>query len=43
MNWIRNKDSQVIKPVMPERNDPCPCGSGKKFKNCCAGNPLYNS
>jgi uncharacterized protein len=19
------------------RNDPCPCGSGKKFKKCCAG------
>ena len=19
------------------RNDPCPCGSGKKFKQCCAG------
>lgn len=19
----------------PERNDPCPCGSGKKFKKCC--------
>jgi len=19
------------------RNDPCPCGSGKKFKNCCEG------
>ncbi|MBR5909010.1 MAG: SEC-C domain-containing protein [Schwartzia sp.] len=17
------------------RNDPCPCGSGKKYKNCC--------
>jgi preprotein translocase subunit SecA len=17
------------------RNEPCPCGSGKKFKNCC--------
>ncbi|MDU7153445.1 MAG: SEC-C metal-binding domain-containing protein, partial [Enterobacter sp.] len=17
------------------RNDPCPCGSGKKFKSCC--------
>jgi len=41
MNWIRNKESQVIKPVLPERNDPCPCGSGKKFKNCCAGNPIY--
>jgi uncharacterized protein len=20
---------------IPGRNDPCPCGSGKKFKNCC--------
>ncbi|MBR1677371.1 MAG: SEC-C domain-containing protein [Clostridia bacterium] len=21
---------------LPETsNDPCPCGSGKKFKNCC--------
>jgi hypothetical protein len=19
------------------RNDPCPCGSGKKYKNCCYG------
>jgi hypothetical protein len=19
------------------RNDRCPCGSGKKYKNCCAG------
>ncbi len=43
MNWIRNRDSQVIKPVMPERNDPCPCGSGKKFKNCCMGTPLYRN
>lgn len=24
------------------RNDPCPCGSGKKFKKCCAGNGLYD-
>jgi uncharacterized protein YchJ len=21
--------------VKPGRNDPCPCGSGKKYKNCC--------
>jgi tetratricopeptide (TPR) repeat protein len=21
----------------PERNDPCPCGSGRKYKRCCAG------
>lgn len=20
------------------RNDPCPCGSGKKFKKCCGAN-----
>ena len=19
----------------PGRNEPCPCGSGKKYKNCC--------
>ena len=23
-----------IKDKLPGRNDPCPCGSGKKFKNC---------
>ena len=22
----------------PGRNDPCPCGSGKKYKNCCGRN-----
>ncbi len=21
------------------RNDPCPCGSGKKFKKCCGDKP----
>ncbi|HBE43044.1 MAG TPA: anaerobic sulfatase maturase [Bacteroidales bacterium] len=42
MNWIRNREGQVIKQVRPERNDPCPCGSGRKFKNCCAGKPLWS-
>lgn len=23
------------KETMPERNAPCPCGSGKKYKKCC--------
>ena len=23
------------KPVKVGRNDPCPCGSGKKYKKCC--------
>ena len=22
------------------RNDPCPCGSGKKYKHCCLGKPV---
>ncbi|WP_292663159.1 preprotein translocase subunit SecA [Nitratifractor sp.] len=24
-----------VAPHKPKRNDPCPCGSGKKYKNCC--------
>ncbi|TXT27225.1 MAG: TPR repeat protein [Gallionellaceae bacterium] len=23
--------------MRPSRNDPCPCGSGKKYKKCCLG------
>jgi SWIM/SEC-C metal-binding protein len=23
-------------PPTPGRNDPCPCGTGKKYKKCCA-------
>ena len=36
-----NKDDSLAKkPVMRAAskvypNDPCPCGSGKKYKNCC--------
>jgi preprotein translocase subunit SecA len=30
---------QITAPIVKEktvgRNDPCPCGSGKKYKNCC--------
>ena len=22
------------------RNDPCPCGSGKKYKHCCIGSKV---
>jgi uncharacterized protein YecA (UPF0149 family) len=34
-----NEDTSV--PFIREekkvkRNDPCPCGSGKKYKKCCA-------
>lgn len=31
----REKANQpMVKENLPGRNDPCPCGSGKKFKNC---------
>ncbi len=36
-------DPELPPPVEPihgdakvGRNDPCPCGSGKKYKQCCA-------
>jgi preprotein translocase subunit SecA len=33
------RERQVTQPIRAEktvgRNDPCPCGSGKKYKNCC--------
>jgi preprotein translocase subunit SecA len=25
----------IVKDEEPGRNDPCPCGSGKKYKKCC--------
>jgi hypothetical protein len=25
----------IRKEKLPGRNDPCPCGSGKKYKKCC--------
>ena len=38
---LKNSGSQAVKSSTPVkrvkigRNDPCPCGSGKKYKNCC--------
>ncbi|MGM0437088.1 MAG: preprotein translocase subunit SecA [Bacillota bacterium] len=31
----QQKQQTVVKPEEPGRNDPCPCGSGKKYKRCC--------
>ncbi len=30
----------VVKTVRVGRNDPCPCGSGKKYKKCCGQNQV---
>ncbi len=37
------KDSDISRTIVNDgpkigRNDPCPCGSGKKYKNCCGRN-----
>jgi SEC-C motif-containing protein len=29
------KNAPIVKGAQPGRNDPCPCGSGKKYKKCC--------
>jgi serine-type anaerobic sulfatase-maturating enzyme len=35
MAWARMRDEEAAPKTPPGRNDPCPCGSGKKFKRCC--------
>ena len=32
-NGLKGNAVKVEKKVYP--NDPCPCGSGKKYKKCC--------
>lgn len=42
VEWIGNERARQseLRPTAG-RNDPCPCGSGKKFKRCCAtGGPV---
>ena len=34
------KSSGQVRRVKIGRNDPCPCGSGKKYKNCCLNRNL---
>lgn len=34
----QGKVETVVKGKEPGRNDPCPCGSGKKYKKCCGAN-----
>ncbi|MBP1971746.1 uncharacterized protein YecA (UPF0149 family) [Virgibacillus natechei] len=29
------KERQPVQSPTPKRNDPCPFGSGKKYKKCC--------
>lgn len=33
--WVYLDGSPSVARLKPGRNDPCPCGSGGKFKGCC--------
>lgn len=33
--WEQKKSGTIVKEKKIGRNDPCPCGSGKKYKRCC--------
>ncbi|MDP6584921.1 MAG: SPASM domain-containing protein, partial [Anaerolineales bacterium] len=36
MTWIEREKMEWVRRVNSvNRNDPCPCGSGKKYKKCC--------
>ncbi len=35
-NKVKKQQPKRVKKI--GRNDPCPCGSGKKYKNCCGKN-----
>ena len=34
----QKKSGTIVKEQKIYPNDPCPCGSGKKYKKCCGGN-----
>ena len=32
---VRNPETKEVRVLKVGRNEPCPCGSGKKYKKCC--------
>lgn len=47
VHWIERifghpyRNLPLVKNPRPGRNQPCPCGSGKKFKDCCINKKQY--
>ena len=39
----RQKTKPHIKDFNVGRNDPCPCGSGEKYKKCCMASGKYET
>ena len=43
MGYFRKTRPIVRDNKKISRNDPCPCGSGKKYKNCCLNTGRYET
>ena len=41
MALLRSQELEVAQRI--GRNDPCPCGSGQKYKKCCLGKASFNA
>jgi len=41
--WKKAHTQKVREHKKIGRNDPCPCGSGKKYKNCCLKTGKYEA
>lgn len=41
--WLPKTRPVVRDTKKVQRNDPCPCGSGKKYKNCCMDSGRYET
>ena len=35
LEFLQNKKESLVTEKTPNRNEPCVCGSGKKYKKCC--------
>ena len=35
LEFLQSKPKTTVLEKVPGRNDPCVCGSGKKYKKCC--------
>ena len=38
LSYSNEPEELLGAPAQAGRNDPCPCGSGKKYKKCCGAN-----
>ena len=42
LEYLQTSQPYIRNGKKIKRNDPCPCGSGLKFKKCCQGKGIYD-